>query len=95
MTDEAVQMWLDDLQDLAYDLDDILDDLLTEALHREFVKAPQEASTSKLRRLIPSCCASFTSPSTFIFQYNMGSKLVEITERLQELSTRKIEEIWG
>ncbi|KAM7490625.1 hypothetical protein LguiA_033546 [Lonicera macranthoides] len=89
ITDKAVQMWLDDLQHLAYDLDDILDDLLTEALRREAVMATQEASTSKVRRLIPTCCTSFPSPTALEFQYNMGSKLEKITQELQDLSTRK------
>ncbi|KAM7515352.1 hypothetical protein LguiA_004935 [Lonicera macranthoides] len=60
-----------------------------EALGREFVKAPQEGSTSKVRCLIPTRCAGFTSPHAFVFDYNMGSKLEDITERLQELSTSK------
>ncbi|KAM7510645.1 hypothetical protein LguiB_009520 [Lonicera macranthoides] len=79
ITDEDVQMWLDDLQHLAYDLDDILDDLLTKALHRE-------ASTSEVSRLIPTLT---TFASDFMYDYNMGSKLADITQRLQDLSTRK------
>ncbi|KAM7490605.1 hypothetical protein LguiA_033526 [Lonicera macranthoides] len=89
ITEKAVQTWLEDLQHLAYDLDDILDDLLTEALRRESVKATQEASTSKVRRLIPTCCTSFPSPCALKFHYNMGSKLEKITEGLQDLLTRK------
>jgi hypothetical protein len=30
-TDRAVKEWLDDLRDLAYDVDDIVDELTTEA----------------------------------------------------------------
>ncbi|KAM7490619.1 hypothetical protein LguiA_033540 [Lonicera macranthoides] len=88
ITDEDVQMWLDDLQHLAYDLDDILDDLLTEALRREAVKEAQEASTSDVRRLIPTF-ATFPSLSDFMYDYNMGSKLADVTQKLQNLSTRK------
>ncbi|KAK1418855.1 hypothetical protein QVD17_28003 [Tagetes erecta] len=32
VTDEAVKQWLTDLQHLAYDIDDVLDDLATEAM---------------------------------------------------------------
>ncbi|KAM7493503.1 hypothetical protein LguiB_028112 [Lonicera macranthoides] len=89
ITDEAVRTWLGHLQHLAYDLDDVLDDLLTEALRRESVKATQEACTSKVRRLIPTCCTNFPSPSALQFQYNMGSNLEKITQELQVLSTQK------
>ncbi|GKA64280.1 NB-ARC domains-containing protein, partial [Tanacetum coccineum] len=47
-----VQNWLNDLKHLAYDIDDILDDLATDAMHR--------ASTSKVRKLISSCYTNFT-----------------------------------
>lgn len=35
LTDKTVKMWLGDLQDLAYDVEDILDDFATEALARK------------------------------------------------------------
>ncbi|PWA34151.1 NB-ARC domains-containing protein [Artemisia annua] len=50
ITNEAVQVWLNDLQHLAYDIDDILDDLATEAMHREFTDQ-SEGSTSMLQDL--------------------------------------------
>ncbi|KAG7942232.1 hypothetical protein I3843_16G091400 [Carya illinoinensis] len=43
-------MWLDDLRDLAYDLEDILDEFTTEALMNE-----NQASSSKVRKLIHGC----------------------------------------
>nr|XP_043615988.1 putative disease resistance RPP13-like protein 1 [Erigeron canadensis] len=42
----SVKTWLNRLRHLAYDIDDVLDSLATEAMHREF--------TSKVRNLIPS-----------------------------------------
>ncbi|GKF11630.1 NBS-LRR resistance-like protein, partial [Tanacetum coccineum] len=44
--DVLVQNWLNDLKHLAYDIDDILDDLETDDMHPEFVKN-SGASTSK------------------------------------------------
>ncbi|KAL7608273.1 hypothetical protein Lser_V15G13810 [Lactuca serriola] len=35
ITDQAVKEWLNGLQQLAYDIDDLLDELATEAMHRE------------------------------------------------------------
>ncbi|KAK9068120.1 hypothetical protein SSX86_012231 [Deinandra increscens subsp. villosa] len=37
ITSPPVKRWLDDLQHLAYNIDDVLDQLATEAMHREFI----------------------------------------------------------
>ncbi|KAL2514473.1 putative disease resistance RPP13-like protein 1 [Forsythia ovata] len=54
----AVKEWLNDLQDLAYDLDDLLDELNTEALQRKLME--NEDSTSKVWKLIPTCCTNLS-----------------------------------
>lgn len=47
MTDQlGIKSWLEDLEDLAYDLDDVLDEFATEALRRKVMEEPR-ASTSK------------------------------------------------
>ncbi|KAL8210226.1 hypothetical protein R6Q57_006958 [Mikania cordata] len=58
ITSRSVKRWLNDLQQLAYDIDDILDDLATDALEREFIPE-SEAICSKVRKLIPSCYTNF------------------------------------
>ncbi|KAJ0672505.1 putative P-loop containing nucleoside triphosphate hydrolase, leucine-rich repeat domain superfamily [Helianthus annuus] len=82
ITNESVKQWLIDLQHLAYDIDDILDDLATEAMHREFTH-DSEAITSKVRKLIPTCCTNFTKSSS------MRAKLDKITTKLQDLVEEK------
>ena len=47
MTNRSVQTWLDELEDLAFEADDILDEFATEALRH---KLNGESSTSKVRR---------------------------------------------
>ncbi|GKF22759.1 NB-ARC domains-containing protein, partial [Tanacetum coccineum] len=74
--------WLNDLQHLAYDIDDILDDLATEAMHREFLDQ-SGGSTSMVRKLIPSCCTNF-SLST-----KMHRKLDNINIKLQGLEKER------
>ncbi|KAJ0828907.1 hypothetical protein HanLR1_Chr00c0064g0702631 [Helianthus annuus] len=58
-THESVRLWLNSLQHLAYDIDDVLDDVATEAMHRELTPE-SEASTSMVRKLIPNCCKKFS-----------------------------------
>ncbi|KAK5834411.1 hypothetical protein PVK06_018289 [Gossypium arboreum] len=46
--DEGVKNWLDDLQDLAYDVDDILDEFAYQELRLKLQKTQAQASTSKV-----------------------------------------------
>ncbi|KAB2059894.1 hypothetical protein ES319_A11G339100v1 [Gossypium barbadense] len=87
---EGVKKWLNDLQDLAYDVDDILDEFAYEQLRLKLQKSHTRASTSKVRKLIPSCFTSrnFTSTS-FQFKNSMIPKVKEITDRLTSLATRR------
>nr|XP_027109077.1 putative disease resistance RPP13-like protein 1 [Coffea arabica] len=79
----AVKQWLDDLQDLAYDMDDVIDEFSTEACRRRLLEA--QGSTSKVRKVkIPSCCTKF-SVKDYKFNRNMAPKVDEITRRLESL----------
>uniref|UniRef100_A0A251SX05 Putative NB-ARC, P-loop containing nucleoside triphosphate hydrolase n=1 Tax=Helianthus annuus TaxID=4232 RepID=A0A251SX05_HELAN len=82
ITNQAVKRWLNDLQHLAYDIDDVLDGLATEAMHREFNRE-SEAITSKVRKLIPTCCTNFPRTTS------MHGKLDDITTKLQDLVEEK------
>ena len=88
LTSRLVKMWLDDLRDLSYDVEDILDDFATEALGRKFMVELTQPSSSKVRRLIPSCCTSFT-PTAIKFNVKMRSKIDDITSRLKDISAEK------
>ncbi|KAM0069579.1 putative P-loop containing nucleoside triphosphate hydrolase, leucine-rich repeat domain superfamily [Helianthus debilis subsp. tardiflorus] len=48
ITDQSVNRWLNELQHLAYDIDDVLDDIATEAMHRELT-GELETDTSKVQ----------------------------------------------
>ena len=92
ITSSSVKLWLSDLSNLAYDIEDILDDFNTEMLRSKLSAQPQEAAATSTSRkvwsLIPSCCTSFT-PSHVTFNVSMGSKIKDITDRLEDISTRK------
>ncbi|KAL1174540.1 hypothetical protein V6Z11_A04G020400 [Gossypium hirsutum] len=88
--DEGVKNWLDGLQDLAYDVDDILDDFAYQELRLKLQKTQAQASTSKVQKLIPTCCTGgHFSPISFIFNAKMISKIKAITDRLSSLNTRR------
>ncbi|KAF7116191.1 hypothetical protein RHSIM_RhsimUnG0036600 [Rhododendron simsii] len=84
----GIQQWLEDLEDLAYDLDDMLDKFSTEALRQQVLKKESRASTSKVRALIPTCCTRF-DPSTLVSDFRMRSKMDEMTKRLKDLFDRR------
>eukprot|EP00261_Vitis_vinifera_P038697 XP_019079940.1 PREDICTED: putative disease resistance RPP13-like protein 1 isoform X1 [Vitis vinifera] len=85
----SVKLWLADLRILAYDMEDILDEFNTEMLRRKLAVQPQAAAaSSKVWSLIPTCCTSF-APSHVTFNVSMGSKIKDITSRLEDISTRK------
>ncbi|KAG6625058.1 hypothetical protein CIPAW_16G069400 [Carya illinoinensis] len=88
-TEDIVKRWLDDLRNLAYDLEDILDDFTTEALRRQLLMGEsQAATTSKVRNLVPSCCTGLT-PSAVKIKIKLRSKITEITARFSDLVTQK------
>ncbi|KAF7137784.1 hypothetical protein RHSIM_Rhsim07G0065900 [Rhododendron simsii] len=88
-TDQSgIQRWLEDLEDLAYDLDDMLDEFSTEALRQQVLKKESRRSTSKVRALIPTCCTRF-HPSTQVSDFRMRSKMDELTKRLKDLFDRR------
>ncbi|XP_031259738.1 putative disease resistance RPP13-like protein 1 [Pistacia vera] len=81
LKNEAVKMWLEDLQDLAYDVEDILDEYATQVLERELMT---EQSTNR----IADYFSSWTQ-SALISQADMKSKTEEITCRLEDLCEEK------
>ncbi|KAM4080538.1 hypothetical protein ACJW30_11G024500 [Castanea mollissima] len=80
-TSRLVNIWLDDLEDLAYDAEDILDEFTTEALQRELNPKPNK---SKVRKIIDACVGSNRSFITL-----MRSKIANIDSRLQRIMKDK------
>ncbi|XP_024039047.1 putative disease resistance RPP13-like protein 1 isoform X1 [Citrus clementina] len=99
-TNQSVKKWLGELQNLAYDVEDLLDDFQTEAFRRKLLlgngdpAAAQDqpsrcrTRTSKFRKLIPTCCTTFT-PQSIQFDYALMSKIKEINNRFQDIVTQK------
>ncbi|KAL5825896.1 hypothetical protein ACOSQ3_021959 [Xanthoceras sorbifolium] len=96
LTDNAVKMWLDDLRDLAYDLEDILDECATEALRRKLMTTTtttthgaSSSSSSKVRGVFFACFSGDWSPSAVKFSVSMRSKIKNVDSRMEELCELK------
>ncbi|CAN6693241.1 unnamed protein product [Malus baccata var. baccata] len=74
LINQEVKLWLDDLRDLAYDVEDILDKFSTEMLRRQ-IKEKHGAITSKVCGLL----------SDVKFNCNLSSEIKKITDRLHEI----------
>ncbi|CAN6556114.1 unnamed protein product [Malus baccata var. baccata] len=74
----ALKVWLDDLRDLAFDVEDVLDQYATKMLKRQIQHA-HSSTRSKVWNSIPNG----------VFNFKMNSEIQKITERLQEISERK------
>nr|BBC44085.1 predicted putative disease resistance RPP13-like protein 1 [Malus domestica] len=79
LTEDAVKLWLDDLRDLAYDVEDMLDKFSTQMLKRMIEGRDQARTSNKVR----------TSLFKIKFNWDMNSEMKKITERLQDISERK------
>nr|XP_043608998.1 putative disease resistance RPP13-like protein 1 [Erigeron canadensis] len=90
---KPVALWLIELQDLAYDIDDVLDDMATEVLRRKLNHQVSHDSTrascSKLSKFVPTCCTNNFSPRNFMYGRKISSKLDEVNTRLDELVDQK------
>ncbi|KAL6338324.1 hypothetical protein AAG906_018671 [Vitis piasezkii] len=75
--EKAVEVWLDDLKSLAYDIEDVVDEFDTEAKQRSLTKGHQ-ASTSKVRKLIPTFGA-------------LDPRAIKITRELDAIAKRRLD----
>ncbi|OMP00821.1 NB-ARC domain-containing protein [Corchorus olitorius] len=90
ITSRAVKLWLRDLQDIAFDADDVVDELATEALRRKLMDHTQpSATTSKVWKFIRSTCFSAINPTTVKFDANIKSRIQQVTKRLHDLAALK------
>ncbi|PWA87033.1 Disease resistance protein [Artemisia annua] len=90
ITRKPVELWLHQLHDLAYDIEDVLDDMATEVMTRKLNHQETHAntSTSQVFKIIPACCTNFT-PRKIKYGRKISSKLDEITTRLHDLVEQK------
>ncbi|KAK1422140.1 hypothetical protein QVD17_25046 [Tagetes erecta] len=82
--ERSVQSWLNKLQHLAYEIDDALDDLATEAARRRLSqKCSPNNNTSKVLKFVPNKFHDLK------YGRKMSAKLDEITTKLHDLIEEK------
>ncbi|KAG6677241.1 hypothetical protein I3842_14G015700 [Carya illinoinensis] len=81
LTDPLVKDWVDDLKDVLFDAEDILEEIATEALQR---KLDAESSTTVEKALD---CISNTFLDTFVNE--VEPKMEEVLDRLEDLTKQK------
>ncbi|RVW26576.1 putative disease resistance RPP13-like protein 1 [Vitis vinifera] len=75
-------------QRLAYDVEDILDEFATQALRRNLIVAQPQPPTGTVQSIFSSLSTSLTLSAAWS-NLSMGSKIEEITARLQDISAQK------
>jgi len=78
---DKIRFWLNDLGEVLYDAEDVLDEIECETLRRQVVKTTGSTSR-KVRRF-------FSSSNKIAFRLRMGHKIKSIIERLAEISSLK------
>ncbi|XP_065868407.1 putative disease resistance RPP13-like protein 1 [Euphorbia lathyris] len=83
-----VEIWLTDLEHLAYDLEDVVDELATEIQQRILKDQNDKIRSINMHGILSSCCVA-VNPTIVKFNREMISKLDKITARLDEISKQK------
>ncbi|XP_065865172.1 putative disease resistance RPP13-like protein 1 isoform X2 [Euphorbia lathyris] len=87
-TKRSVEIWLTDLKHLAYDLEDVVDELAIEVQQRILKDQNHKIRPSNVRRILSSCCVA-VNPTTVKFNMEMISKINIITAKLDEIIKQK------
>ncbi|RWR79700.1 putative disease resistance protein RGA1 [Cinnamomum micranthum f. kanehirae] len=79
--EKSVRLWLSELKHIAYDAEDILDELAYMELQSKIEAAPIQTRKRKLTDQVPDFFSRLGS------NFNLGSRIKEIRERFDELVT--------
>ncbi|GER35590.1 disease resistance protein [Striga asiatica] len=90
LTEKSVKLWLESLRDLAYDLDDLLEEITTRALVQDSQEQAQNCKRrSRVCRFIPTC--SSYMPGALVSNYRLMSRIKETNNRLQDIVKQRVE----
>ncbi|KAJ9158657.1 hypothetical protein P3X46_024221 [Hevea brasiliensis] len=91
VANRLVEIWLSDLRDLAYDLEDIIDELATEVQQRKLEVKPVRPNNKVQKFFSIMCGAVNVNLNTIKFNAEMVSKIEETSARLDEIIKQKDE----
>ncbi|GLU07884.1 hypothetical protein SLE2022_248230 [Rubroshorea leprosula] len=81
--DPAVETWLSDLRDLAYDMEDVFDGIEADERRKELTAKTDQPSTSKKQKWIQMCTGF--NQDDLILDHEAVSKIKEISVRLERI----------
>ncbi|KAF5469816.1 hypothetical protein F2P56_010375 [Juglans regia] len=81
VTNPNVKMWIDELKEVAYDVEDILDEIATEALRCQ-LRAEFKLVAGNVRNFISSSCLN-------PFIHRLEPRIQEVLDRLEHLAKQK------
>ncbi|XP_028110867.1 putative disease resistance protein RGA4 [Camellia sinensis] len=84
LQDKHIQNWLKELNDAAYEADDILDECATEALQCES-KGQGYGSLKKVRTSLLTCYPL----QNILFRHKIGNRIKEVTEKFDEIAAKR------
>ncbi|KAL6288482.1 hypothetical protein ACE6H2_005992 [Prunus campanulata] len=77
----AVKLWLQSLEDVVYEADDVLDEFYAEAQWRQMMPGNNQ--------VLKQVCIFFSSSNQLAFRLKMGHKIKNIKERLNVIASRR------
>ncbi|CAL9101553.1 unnamed protein product [Musa textilis] len=84
--DESVRLWLSELKDVAYDAQDAVEEYEYEGLRAEAESRSRGGGHHKGKH-VEVCDCSISAPSRISFPHDLASKVKEIRERFDEITT--------
>ncbi|GLT42347.1 hypothetical protein SLA2020_163500 [Shorea laevis] len=86
MTNRSIQVWLDQLKEAAYDIEDVLDEWNAQLLES---RTDEDGKTSTLKAKVWSCLTSCFHPGKLVRCNEIASKIKEISGRLDKIAKQK------
>ncbi|XVF25084.1 hypothetical protein REPUB_Repub13aG0183400 [Reevesia pubescens] len=89
LKEQAIKVWLDQVQNVSYDIEDVLDEWKIAILKLKIARSQRSSTSrvlSKVRSWIPSPSSFIT---TAIHRYDIAVKIKELNERLQVIAKEK------
>ncbi|PIA40273.1 hypothetical protein AQUCO_02500163v1, partial [Aquilegia coerulea] len=87
---KSVKVWLEQLKDISYDADDILDEWFTRSLISRLLQQPDDVNVSSIRKKVQfhlRCLCSCFKP--VVVRHELGIKIRDLNERLEGIVKKK------